>query len=105
MESTTYGWLVHCPSERRTTEERTFMKKAFASFLLLIATVAFAQSSDPGEKTVRVRNRDSAGVPSFVTGDLGRLPSGNVGAAAKTFIAAKKHLLEAAGEEEFQPIG
>jgi Zn-dependent metalloprotease len=80
------------------------MKKLIGAMLLLTATVAFGQS-DIESKAVRTRHSDENGVPSFITGDLGRLPAGNAAAAAKTFIEARKGLLHAAGTERFEPLG
>ncbi|MFP5245807.1 MAG: M4 family metallopeptidase, partial [Thermoanaerobaculia bacterium] len=80
------------------------MKRLVTAILLLSATMAFAQA-DVESKAFRARDIDQNGVPTFITGDLGKLPSGNVATAAKTFLEARKGLLHARGSEGFEPIG
>ena len=79
------------------------MKKLIGAMILMTATVAFAQS-DIESKVVRTRHSDENGVPSFITGDLGKLPAGNAATAAKTFIEARKGLLQAVGTERFEAL-
>jgi Zn-dependent metalloprotease len=78
------------------------MKKLIAALMIFSATVAVAQEQQL--KGIRAR-ADENGSPSFLSGELGRLNGANVAAAAKAFMESKKHLLNAAGTEEFEPIG
>jgi vibriolysin len=74
------------------------MKKIFATMMLLTATVAVAQ-----DRPIRSRSVDESGVPSFITGRLGRLQAGNEQASAREFMNSQKHLLQATGTEDFEP--
>src|SRR5687767_13670152 len=69
------------------------MKKVLIVLMLLIATVAIADS--------RIKDEDSKGVPTFIAGDLGKLGTGNADKAAKDFLKAQKHLLPLTGGEDF----
>jgi Zn-dependent metalloprotease len=77
------------------------MKKLFATMMLLTATVAVAQET----RGVRARSTDENGVPSFVTGNLGRLQAGNEAASARQVMNSQKHLLQGTAAEDFEPIG
>lgn len=80
------------------------MKKLFAVMILLCATVAFAQG-DIESKIVRGRMVDDNGVATFITGDLGRLNLSNAGVSARNILREQKHLLQATGAEDFEPLG
>lgn len=71
------------------------MKKLIVILLLLTATAVFAD--------VHVKDEDSKGVPTFVTGELGKL-TGNSDKAAKDFLKAQKHLLPLTGNEDFDAV-
>lgn len=71
------------------------MKRFAAVLMILIATVAFADS--------RVKDTDSKGVPTFVAGELGKLGAGSVDKASKDFLKAQK-LLPMTGSEDFDAI-
>jgi Zn-dependent metalloprotease len=79
------------------------MKKLVA-VLLLSATVAFAKTP-VSETRAQIRDVDAHGVPTFVTGDLGRLSAGDRGRAAAEFLRSQKDLLQLTGSEDFEPIG
>ena len=79
------------------------MKKLLA-VMMLTATVAVAQ-----EQEIRsIRGRavfDDNGVPTFISGALGRLPAGDRIAASKAFIESQQRpLLRAVGAEGFETI-
>jgi len=74
------------------------MKKIFATMMLLTATIAVAQDQRP----IRARAVDESGVPSFISGRLGRLEAGNERASAREFMNSQKHLLQATGTEDFE---
>ena len=71
------------------------MKKLITVLLLLTATMAFAGTD--------IKDEDSKGVPTFVTGDLGKLTAKN-DKAAKDFLKAQKHLLPMTGNEDFDAV-
>ena len=71
-----------------------------ASVISLVATVAFAKNSAP-DNNVKIKDQDNKGVPTFVVGDLGKLPAGKADKAAKDFAKAQKHLLHMVGTEDF----
>jgi Zn-dependent metalloprotease len=78
------------------------MKKLIAALMILTATAAVAQEQPL--RAIRAR-ADENGTPAFVAGDLGRLNLANAAAAARAFMEANKHLLNAAGTESFEPVG
>src|SRR5688572_26152557 len=71
------------------------MKKLITVLMLLTATMAFADA--------HIKDEDSKGVPTFVTGDLGKLTAKN-DKAAKDFLKAQKHLLPMTGNEDFDAV-
>ena len=73
------------------------MKRLISLLALLLASVAYADS--------RVIDHDSKGVPTFVTGQLGKLGAGSTEKAAKDFLKAQKDLLPLTGNEDFDVIG
>jgi len=75
------------------------MKKIFATVLTLVATMAFAKQ--PVESKIRIHDNDAKGVPTFVTGELGKLGPGAVDKAAKAFLKSQKDLLGMVGTEDF----
>jgi hypothetical protein len=81
------------------------MKKLFATVILLTATMAFAQN-DIESKIVRGRMTDENGVPTQITGHLGRLNSANPGESARNVLrTASQEVLQGTGAEDFQPLG
>jgi vibriolysin len=79
------------------------MKKLVA-ILLLSATVAYAKNP-VAESKAHVKGVDAQGVPTFVTGELGRLAAGAPGRAAADFLRGQKELLQLTGSEDFEAIG
>lgn len=72
------------------------MKKLLAAtFITLLATVSFANNG------FSVQELDQKGVPTFVTGNLGKVAAGAPGQAAKDFLKAQKQLLHMTGTEDF----
>lgn len=65
-----------------------------------MATVAFAKSP-VADSNVKINGQDDNGVPTFVTGDLGKVAPGQADKAAKDFLKAQKHLLHMIGTEDF----
>jgi bacillolysin len=81
------------------------MKKLLTILFLLSATVALSQNRIL-DSEVRVRTMDSNGVPTFVTGELGRLRGpGTVEMSARAFLRTQTNLLPMEGSDDFQPIG
>lgn len=80
------------------------MKKLLSAALLLTATMAFAKNPS-SESKINIKDSDAKGVPSFVTGDLGKLGAGAPGKAAKDFLKSQRGLLGGAGTEDFEAIG
>jgi len=79
------------------------MKKLLTAVLVLSATVALAQDFERGG--VRIRHADSNGVPTFITGDLGRvLGPGTEAMKAQAFMRNQKGLLTMEGSEDFEPM-
>jgi Zn-dependent metalloprotease len=76
------------------------MKKIFAVALTLVATVALAKSP-VAETKARIHDVDAKGVPTFVTGELGKLAAGPRDQAAKAFLKSQKELLGMTGTEDF----
>src|SRR6266498_1406491 len=81
------------------------MKKLLTLTLLLVsATVALAQNRLM-EKEIRVRDMDANGVPTFVTGDLGKLLGpGTVEMSARAFLRSKTDVLPMEGNEDFEAV-
>ena len=81
------------------------MKKLLTVLFLLSATVALAQNRLM-DKEVRVHNLDTNGVPTFVTGELGRLLGpGTVESTSRAFLRSRTDLLPMDGSEDFQAAG
>jgi vibriolysin len=78
------------------------MKKVLAAALLLVATVAFGKNP-VNDNGVKIKDSDENGVPTFVTGPLGKL-NGSPDKAAKEFLKAQKALLKMAGTEDFDVV-
>jgi Zn-dependent metalloprotease len=78
------------------------MKKFLAATLItLMGTVAFAKNDGGNNNSdVRVHEQDQKGVPTFVTGKLGKL-NGPADKTAKAFLKAQKELLHMKGTEDF----
>jgi len=66
--------------------------------LLLTATMAFAKSP-VAESKLAVKDQDDHGVPTFVTGDFGKIDKS--AAAAKALLKSQKDLLQMTGREDF----
>jgi vibriolysin len=77
--------------------------KKLAAILLLSATVAFAKNPT-SESKHQIKDSDDNGVPTFVTGELGKLAAGNSKKAAKEFLKAQKDLLKLTGTEDFEAV-
>ncbi len=75
--------------------------KKLAAILLLSATVAFAKNP-VAESKAQIKGVDAQGVPTFVTGELGRLGAGAPGRAAADFLRGQKDLLQLTGGEDFE---
>ncbi|HKO54652.1 MAG TPA: M4 family metallopeptidase, partial [Thermoanaerobaculia bacterium] len=80
------------------------MKRALAAFLFLVTTAAFAKNGAPNNG-ITIKDQDHKGVPTFVTGALGKLGNGQKDKAAKAFLKAQKELLQMAGTEDFDVVG
>jgi bacillolysin len=78
---------------------RIAMKKLIVTMMLLTATVAVAQ-----DRPIRSRSVDEGGVPSFITGRLGRLQAGNELASARAFMNSQKEQLQGTGAEDFEAL-
>ncbi|HEX6084476.1 MAG TPA: M4 family metallopeptidase [Thermoanaerobaculia bacterium] len=77
--------------------------KKLAAILLLSATVAFAKNPSQ-ESKVHIKDVDSQGAPTFVTGELGQLGPGSAKKASQEFLKAQKALLGLTGSEDFEPV-
>jgi len=77
--------------------------KKLAAILLLSATVAFAKNP-VAESKAQIKGVDAQGVPTFVTGELGRLGAGAPGRAAADFVRGQKDLLQLTGGEDFEAM-
>lgn len=79
------------------------MKKVLATVLLLVlvSTTAFAKDN---ETRIKVNDQDHKGVPTFVTGELGKLAAGSLDKAAKAFLKSQKALLKQMGTEDFDVV-
>src|SRR5262245_28925286 len=84
--------------------EKTYMKKWLALSLLLIATVAFGAKDPSKDNKISIRDSDSNGRPTFVTGELGKLGAGAADKAAKDFVKTQKDLLDLNGTEDFDTL-
>ncbi|MBV9497477.1 MAG: M4 family metallopeptidase [Acidobacteria bacterium] len=80
------------------------MKKTLAAFLFLATTAAFAKTGVAPTNGITVKDQDHKGVPTFVTGTLGKLGAGKAAAAAKTFLKGQKELLQLTGSEDFDVL-
>lgn len=76
------------------------MKKLLATALLLVATVAFGKNPTSDSK-ITIRDTDSNGAPTWVTGEIGKLGAGNADAASKALLKSQKDLLGLNGTEDF----
>ena len=80
------------------------MKKLLTVIFLLSATAALAQHRLL-DQDLRVHDVDTNGVPTFVTGHLGRLLGpGSVESSARSFLRSKTDILPMDGSEDFQPM-
>lgn len=80
------------------------MKKLLTVIFLLSATAALSQHRLL-DNEIRVRDIDHNGVPTFVTGKLGRLLGpGTVESAARAFLRTKTDVLPMDGSEDFQSV-
>jgi vibriolysin len=75
------------------------MKRLLTASILLAATVAFAKN--PVDSRIQIKGADHNGSPTFITGELGKLPPGQADKAAKDFLKAQRDLLDLAGTEDF----
>ena len=78
------------------------MKKVLAVFLLLVTTAAFGRNP-VADSHINIKHADENGVPTFVTGDLGKL-TGAPDRTAKDFMKAQRALLRGTGNEDFDVI-
>src|SRR6185369_3038064 len=78
------------------------MKKIFATVLTLVATMAFAKQ--PVESKINIHDSDAKGVPTFVSGELGKLAPGAADKSAKAFLKSQKDLLGMVGTEDFDTL-
>lgn len=78
------------------------MKKLLV-ILAFTTTVALAKSPVSDSK-IKIHDQDPNGVPTFVTGDLGSLGSGQKDKAAKDFLKAQRELLHQSGVEDFDAV-
>src|SRR5712691_2433954 len=79
-------------------EKRRSTKKLVAVLVFLAVTVAFATAA-----TADSNVKDRKGVPTFVTGALGKLPR-NDAKAAKDFLQGQRDLLKMTGTEDFDVV-
>ncbi len=79
------------------------MKRLLAVASLLVCTVAFAKSPS-SESKIRISDQDKKGVPTFVTGDLGKLGPGTADRAARDFLRSQRDLLQQTGNEDFDHV-
>ena len=79
------------------------MKKLLTIFLLS-ATVALARNP-VSESKFEIKDIDSRGIPTFVTGHLGRLAAGNTAIASRDFLRAQTNLLKMEDGEDFEILG
>jgi vibriolysin len=76
--------------------------KKLLPILLLCASTALAKDA---VRMIEVKAVDAKGVPTFVTGQLGRLAAGNVEFASRDFLRSQApDLLQMADGEDFQPL-
>ncbi len=71
-----------------------------ATAFFFIVTLLFAAAA---MAAVDIKDRDRKGVPSFVTGSLGKLARTDA-AAAKDFLKAQRELLKMIGTEDFEAL-
>jgi len=76
--------------------------KKLLPILLLCAATALARNP---EERFFVKDVDAKGVPTFVTGHLGRLAAGPVEKASRDFLRAQATLLPMQDGEDFEAIG
>jgi vibriolysin len=76
--------------------------KKLLPILLLCAATALARNP---EERFFVKDVDAKGVPTFVTGHLGRLAAGSVENASRDFLRAQTTLLPMQDGEDFEAIG
>jgi Zn-dependent metalloprotease len=78
--------------------------KKLLPILLLCASTALAKDLSEARLVV-VKNVDSKGVPTFVTGQLGKLPVGSIEAASRDFLRSQAPgVLKMDAGEDFQPL-
>lgn len=78
--------------------------KKLLPVLLLCATTALAKDISDARLVV-VKDVDAKGVPTFVTGQLGKLASGNIEVASREFLRGQAtEVLKMDGGEDFQAI-
>jgi Zn-dependent metalloprotease len=83
-------------------KEGRFMKRLLTACLLLTATLAFAKNP-VAESSIKIKDQDDKGVPTFVVGDFGRIDRSDK--AAKDLLKAQKELLHMSGMEDFDSAG
>ena len=78
------------------------MKKLLPVLLLCAASALAKDVSDA--RMLVVKGVDSKGIPTFVTGSLGRLEAGDVKQASREFLRGQAAVLKMAGGEDFEPL-
>lgn len=77
--------------------------KKLLPILLLCATAALAKDAT---RIVIVKDVDAKGVPTFVTGQLGRLATGSIEVASRDFLRGQStEILKMDSGEDFHPMG
>jgi vibriolysin len=79
------------------------MKRLLAVATFFLCTVAFAKSP-ASESKIKIHGQDQKGVPTFVTGELGKLGPGSSEKAARDFMRGQKDLLQQTGSEDFDAV-
>ena len=79
------------------------MKKVLAVATFFLCSVAFAKSP-VAESKINIKAQDAKGVPTFVSGELGKLSAGPSDRAAREILRANRELLQMAGTEDFDHV-